>query len=383
MLKFAQNVRLYAIPMSDVAHIQGQTNALRVMADEAARMKDPLLFPTIERILTEKTTVQLADGTWYPYGVQMVLTSTPEGVADNFAQEFMNASQQSIPGYKAIRWHSFDSPYYDHEKSLNLLLKPNPRELWWRQEFAAEFLHIAHNFFKPEYLDDNIRDSIGEWGNREPSNYPLHWGIDWGEARDSTVIWINEDKGKKVRTKFVKEFVKTKYDTQKDYIINLAEDLKPKLVKADDSQRALNTILANEYKLPLVPLTGVSMNLQAKHHMYNQTLFMLQSGLVECPPNRKWYEQMVGITVKETASGYQSFSDQAVGFDDFVDAFVLCNSCKPVYGGYSPIHRVAKAEPTEKRDWTIYKPKSSLRRDKSDYYDRLDRERRKSRKIRK
>jgi hypothetical protein len=377
MVEFAQNLRLYTLPMSEVSHIQGQTNAIRVMVDEASRIRDPMIFPTIERMLTEKTVVQLADASWYKYGVQMVLTSTPEGMVDEFAQEFHNASQQHIPGYKAIRWHSFDSPYYDHVKGLNLLLKPNARELWWRQEFGAEFLHISNNFFGPEVLDKNIKDDIGEWGNDSPSSRPLHWGIDWGEARDSTVIWVNEDLGgPRVRTKFIKEFIKTKYDEQKDYIVNLAERLKPKIVKADDNQRALNTILANDYKLPLIPVTGVSMNLQAKHHMFNQTLYMLQAGLVDCPPNRKWYEQMIGIVVKETPAGYQSFSGKkTVGFDDFVDAFVLCNSCKSVYGVYSPKHSIQRREPMGKRDWSKYKPRSKVQKKATDVYDRMERER--------
>jgi len=372
MISFAQNLRIYTIPMNEVSKVQGQTNAIRIMVDEATRIKDEMIFPTIERMLFEKTTIQLADGTWYPYGVQMVLTSTPEGLNHPFAQEFMNASQNNIEGYKAIRWHSFDSPYYDYKKSLNSLLKPNANLLWWRQEFAAEFLTIANGFFMPELLDKQIDVDIGAWGDLEPTHNKLYWGIDWGEQHDSTVIWVMEDLGPVLKTKFVKELKGVPYDEQKLYIAGLARVLRPKLIKADSSERALNRILASEYKLPISPVEGVSMSLQPKHHLYHQAKFMLQAGLVICPPNRKWYEQMVGITTSKSMSGYTMFSDKAVGFDDFVDAFVLACSCKPVYGGYTPVYSIDKSEPTRKRDWSMYKPKSRVkhiitREDKMEY----------------
>ena len=286
----------------------------------------------------------------------------------------MNASHHDVSGYKSIRWHSFDSAQYEYQESANSLLKPNAKHEWWRQEFSAEFLTISNGFFFPDELDEIIDYDIPEFGSLHPTNAKTYWGIDWGASKDSTVIWIMEDVPNGLKTKYIKEIKNTEYDKQIDYIVNLSHTIKPTIIKADVGGRAQNTILANKYGLPIHPPIGVSMALQSKHELYHNAKYAIQSKQVVCPLNKKWYEQMVGITAERSMSGYLMFSDKAVGFDDYVDAFVLACSCKRPTGGYSTSYSIGKRTPRE-RD-TIYKPKSRTRSRKQE----LEKERKRSKK---
>ncbi len=356
------NSSIYSIPMSRYEQTKGYTNPLRVMIDEAVLIKDNTVFTSIRPLINQLGRVTLHDGSIYDYRIGIIYTSTPEGHNNYFANRFFIASQGDNPEMKPIRWHSLDSPYTNYKAIIDELTEPNCDELMWRQEYGAEFLYTANSFLEPELVDNNVDFDKFPFGNLNPTTRPLYWGIDWGAVRDSTVIYVQEDYGNRLEFKYAKEISNTEYDKQIDMIVDLARMLRPTMVKADVGGRAQNTILANKYGLPLVPVEGHPMALESKHHLYMHSKFMLQYHKQHypntlLPPNPKMREQMIGISVHPSMSGYLRFSDKHVGFDDWVDAFVLSCGCKQITGGlYSPQIVTRQAPKAEKRDWSTYRP---------------------------
>jgi len=354
------NTTIYSIPTSRYEQVKGYTNPLKIFMDETVLIKDNRVFSAIRPLLNQRGVVTLEDGTKKEYNIGMVLTSTPEGMNNYFASRFFLAQEKD--SMFSLRWHSLDSPYVNYKGVIDELLEPNCDLLMWRQEYGAEFLYVANSFYTPEWVDKSINFDLRPFGELTPSYRPLYWGIDWGAVRDSTVIWVWEDMGNRLRFKFAEEIRNTEYDEQVDRIVYLSTIIKPTIIKADLAGRAQNTILANKYGLPLSPVEGVSMNLQGKHHLYMHAKTMLQAGYLECPPNPKWREQMIGISATKSMNGvYLSFSKEHVGFDDWVDAFVLATSCKELIGGvYKPQSYTSKTSIKDigRKDFSSYRPVS-------------------------
>ena len=76
------------------------------------------------------------------------------------------------------------------------------------------------------------------------------------------------------------------------------------------------------------------------------------------PPNPKMREQMIGINAEKSMGGvYLKFDDRHVGFDDWVDAFVLSTYCKPMIGGaWKPQIVLRETEEQTRRDFSDYRP---------------------------
>ena len=359
----AINSTIYSIPTSRYEQVKGYTNPLKIFMDESVLIRDMGVYNAIRPLLNQRGIVTLADGSKLEYIIGLVLTSTPEGMNNYFAQRFFLAQQGVKEGMKSLRWHSLDSPYCNWKGIVNELLEPNVDLLMWRQEYGAEFLYVANAFFEPELYDKNINWDLLKFGDKLPSSRPLYWGIDWGAVRDSTVVYIQEDLGNRIQFKYALEIRNTEYDKQIDIIVALAKILRPKIVKADSAGRAQNTILANKFGLPLSPVEGESMHLQNKHNMYIHAKYMMQYHAEHfpntlLPPNPKMREQMIGINAEKSMGGvYLKFDDRHVGFDDWVDAYVLSSYCKPMIGGaWKPTVVLRETEGQGRRDFSDYRP---------------------------
>ena len=366
------NSSIYSIPTSRYEQVKGYTNPIKIFMDETVLIHDYRVFSAIRPLLNQRGMVTLHDGKSFEYNIGMILTSTPEGMSNYFAERFFLANEGIKTGMKSLRWHSLDSPYCDYVGIVEELLEPNCDLLMWRQEYGAEFLYVSNSFFEPDLLDKNTNYDYYPFGQQTPTSRPLYWGIDWGAVRDSTVVYIQEDMGNRLQFKYALEIKNTEYDKQIDMIVALAKVLRPKIVKADLAGRAQNTILANKFGLPLYPVEGESMHLQNKHNMYIHGKYMLQYHAEHfpntlLPPNQKMREQMIGINVEKSMGGvYLKFDDRHVGFDDWVDAFVLSTYCKPIIGGaWKPSIILRETEKDKRKDFSDYRPVVRLSKDTS------------------
>jgi len=348
-LEFVNNTNIYTVPATDEEKMRGITRAIVLIGDEGRYVADDS-FNVIMPIINEHPIIQLRDGAFKRVRPRLIVISTPEGFNNWFAKRWMMANDVNSPADQvALRWHSLDNPYQDAQDIINdIELDP----LFWRQEYAAEFLATSGAFWTPALLDQ-CTPGLKDTDDKPTLTLSLegvhgaryYWGIDWGATNDSTVIWVLEDVGGKGITKFVKEFIKTEYDEQLRYIEQLARYLPPVLVRADRAGRAQNNHLARTLKLPLDPVDGQYMGKEWKTQAFSNVKMLMQMKRLFFPYIRKHREQMLGLNVTRTQGGYLSFSDKAVGHDDYVDAMVLAASCLNLYGGYRPQIRIEGMRP--------------------------------------
>jgi len=298
-IEFKNKSRILCLPAGRAgASIRGYSPQL-IIFDEAAFASDRV-YEAIE------PSVAVTKG-------GIILTSNTFGKSGFFYESFDDAS-----GFTKFHVKASDCPGFSKE-DLERLKRTKP-EIVYAQEYDAEFIEEADNYFNMNLIKQCINDEIEINGPEGDKEYIM--GVDLARmGTDSSVFMIGELSDDKI---FVRKIIATMKKPATDAIGRIKDlhrvfDFKRIYVDESSIGGAIYDIL-EESELPIIPCKFFS---HEKSELFKSLKLQMEQKKIFYPNNQQLVTEMANLKYSFTSNGLLSLKPPAKGHDDMVDALAL------------------------------------------------------------